>query len=64
MDGSMVKLQRNVNYGLADAIEDVYKRQMIYITSRWQLISVYSVHNSTVSRPVSYIHLDVYKRQL
>ena len=34
MDGSMVKLQRNVNYGLADAIAavsythlDVYKRQ-------------------------------------
>ena len=27
---------------------------MIYITSRWQLISVYSVHNSTVSKRLRY----------
>ncbi|MEE1217152.1 MAG: hypothetical protein U0K78_06535 [Agathobacter sp.] len=27
---------------------------MIYITSRWQLISVYRVHNSTVSKQFRY----------
>ena len=38
---------------------------MIYITSRWQLISVYSVHNSTVSKQLRYsltresVHLPV-----
>ena len=27
---------------------------MIYITARWQLISVYRVHNSTVSKQLRY----------
>lgn len=29
MDGSMVKLQRNVNYGLADAIEEIQDSELL-----------------------------------